>query len=116
MPTKTKPITPEEAKAMEGTEFIYEFSDGDTIPAFVKKFDPEVGLTCMTLATESTRDGYRPPLSQEIEADGTWCVMGYAFTRTSLDAALAALTIIRDTGRCLAGSTGSVGATQCAFL
>lgn len=32
-------MTREEAKAMEGTEFIYEFADGDTMSAYVKKVD-----------------------------------------------------------------------------
>ena len=56
----------EEAKAMQGTEFIYVYADGDEIPAFVKKFDPEVGLTCMSLEAE-TRDGYRghPPTTRK---------------------------------------------------
>ena len=121
MPTKTKPVTPEEAKAMEGTEFIYEFSDGDTIPAFVKKFDPEIGLTCMTLEAESTRDGYQPTWQQDREADGTWCVVGHQFRLPShtLEGALSVLTFIRDTGRYRVGSANGIsvgGTTSCGFL
>jgi hypothetical protein len=64
----------EEAKAMEGVEFDYIFEDGDTIRAYVKKFDPEIGLTCLSLETE-TKLGWRP--SEGIEEDGTFCVVAY---------------------------------------
>ena len=108
-------MTPEEAKAMVGTEFDYVYSDGDRVRAYVKKFDPEVGLTCMTLDTETARDGYRHSDSEE---DGTWCVMGYKFPK-GLARALLALQIIKDTGEYEVGSVGGmarVGDASCAFM
>ena len=63
----------EEAKKMQGVEFTYIFEDGDTIQAYVKKFDPEVGLTCLSLATE-TKQGWAP--TKGVEDDGTFCVVG----------------------------------------
>lgn len=68
-------MTPEEAKKMEGVEFTYVFEDGDTIQAYVKKFDPEVGLTCLSLDTK-TRLGWKPNNKRVLEADGTFCVLG----------------------------------------
>jgi len=65
----------EEAKKMEGTEFTYIFEDGDTIQAYVKKFDQKVGLTCLSLTTQ-TKDGWKPNDKEFIEADGTFCVIG----------------------------------------
>lgn len=89
-------LTIEEAKKMEGTEFIYQFEDGDTIRAFVKKFDAEKGLTCMSLETKTER-GYIPPFGQE--EDGTFCVIGYKFSGPrGNEPALEALEIIRDHG------------------
>ena len=64
-----------EAKAMEGTEFTYIFSDGDEIRAYVKKYDPAIGLTCLTLDTE-TRDGWTDTDARTLEPDGTFCVIG----------------------------------------
>jgi hypothetical protein len=108
-------MTPEEAKAMVGTEFVYKYKDGDSIRAYVKKFDPEVGLTCMTLDTETARDGYR---ENDTEEDGTWCVMGYKFPKR-LQPALVALQIIKDTGEYEFGSSGgvaSIGQAHCPFM
>jgi hypothetical protein len=108
-------MTPEGAKAMVGTEFDYIYPDGDRIRAYVKKFDPEIGLTCMTLDTETARDGYR---HDEVEEDGTWCVLGYRFPKT-LDRALLTLQIIKDTGEYTVGSVGGmqhVGQARCAFM
>jgi len=100
----------EEAKAMEGVEFIYEYSDGDTVPAFVKKFDPEVGLSCLSLATETTRDGWT---ADEVEEDGTWCVIGVQLkfseyhSNHTMATALAVLAVIKEMGRYTAGTVGS---------
>jgi len=62
-------------KSLEGTEFTYIFEDGDTIRAYVKKANPEIGVTCMSLETETTM-GWKP---SDLEEDGTFCVMGYNF-------------------------------------
>jgi hypothetical protein len=110
-------MTPEDAKKMEGTEFIYQYHDGDTVRAFIKKFDPEVGLTCMTLETESEY-GWRPGHGTHVEDDGTWCVVGYKFKLHKIKDALAVLDIILTDGIYKVGSSGSknIGSTiNCAF-
>ena len=61
----------EEARKMEGTEYIYYYSDGDSIPAYVKKFDPKVGLTCYTLEAKTKRGWRTADMFTEIERDGT---------------------------------------------
>ena len=45
-----KTFTNEEAKAMRGTEFIYVYLSGNTVPAFVAEVDLEKGLTCKALS------------------------------------------------------------------
>ena len=88
----------EEAKKMEGTEFIYQFSDGDTIPAYVKKFDPEIGLTCFSLQTETVK-GWKPsPGSKHLDSDGTFCVLAVDFDNHPLEKALMVLDEIQSTG------------------
>jgi len=57
-------------KSLEGTEFTYIFEDGDTIRAYVKKADPEIGVTCMTLETETAK-GWKP---DDLEEDGTFAL------------------------------------------
>jgi len=56
----------QEAKAMEGTEFTFIFEDGDTIQAYVKKFDPEIGMSCYTLETETVM-GYQPDKAGDVD-------------------------------------------------
>ncbi|KKS16773.1 MAG: hypothetical protein UU74_C0033G0005 [Candidatus Woesebacteria bacterium GW2011_GWA1_41_7] len=91
-------MTPEEMKLMIGTEFTYIFEDGDSIPAYIKAFDPEIGLTCMTLDTE-TKEGWKPgPGSSVLEADGTFCVIGVRFKKCTLQCADNILTYIKETG------------------
>jgi hypothetical protein len=54
-------ISTEEAIKMQGVEFTYIFEDGDSIPAYVKKFDPETGkLTCYSLEAETEEGGPLP--------------------------------------------------------
>lgn len=48
-------MTPEEIKAMVGTEFTYVFSDGETVPAFVAAADSKIGLTCKALEQVADR-------------------------------------------------------------
>lgn len=94
-------MTPEEALAMLGTEFIYEYSDGDTIPAYVKKIDLEVEkMSCFSLADRTTRDGWVAPVPNSEKVDGTWCLI----SAQSLQSIFSHLEIIRDTGRYKAGS------------
>ena len=111
-------MTPEGAKAMVGTEFVYKYKDGDTVPAYVKKFDPEVGLTCMTLATESAQ-GYK---GRRPEPDGTWCVVAFDFRvwdrQQKLGEALALLTAIKKTGEFGAhpSAVTTGGGPKCSFM
>jgi len=91
-----------EAKSMLGTEFTYIYDDGDTIKAYVKAFDPKIGLSCFTLKTK-TRDGYKEENSN-LEEDGTWCVIGVDLIdgtgpAHTLQSALKWLKEIRDTGK-----------------
>lgn len=67
-------MTLKEMKAMEGVEFTYIYSNGDTIPAYIKKFDPKIGLSAFTLATK-TRDGWAS--LKTVKEDGTWCCASY---------------------------------------
>ena len=103
----------EEAKKMEGTEFTYIYEDSDTIPAYVKKFDPEIGLTCFTLATE-TAQGWKP--ADKIEEDGTWCVIGVNVATHGIKRAFSWLEEIRDTGCAISeGVNGFGDFLGCAF-
>lgn len=107
-------ITIEEAMNMRGFEFIYVYEDGDTIPAFIKEFDPEIGLTCGTLDIK-TRDGWNPAIPQK-EDDGTWCVIGnHIGDNSDLEECLRDLEIIRDTKRFAGRNTGGFGFVSCAF-
>lgn len=106
-----------EAKAMEGTEFTYIYSDEDSIRSYIKKFDPEIGLTALTIEI-ATKNGWVSPGKKE--SDGTWCVLGSDFSYPShtLENALKVLDIIKTTGSYKAGSSGTdlVGSgVSCAF-
>lgn len=99
-------MTPEEALAMLGTEFIYEYLDGDTIPAYVKKIDLEAGkMSCFSLEDHTER-GYVSDAPDKV--DGTWCVI----SARAIPGIFRHLEIIRDTGRYKAGqalsSSGSL--------
>lgn len=82
-------MTIEEAKKMVGTEFTYIYSDGDSVRAYVKAFDPEIGLTCVTLDTVTAR-GSAPASADDpnndgwaahLEKDGTWCGLAADFKK-----------------------------------
>jgi hypothetical protein len=66
-----KKFTQEEAKALRGTEFTYEFSDGDTVQAFIAEVDLKVGLTCKALSPYTERDNYKI-FSEERETMGLY--------------------------------------------
>jgi len=69
-------LTVEEAIKMQGTEFIYEFLNGDTMPAYIKKFDPKVGLSCWSFGFV-TKQGHKfEPISAEEKAEGAVCLIG----------------------------------------
>ena len=78
---KEKQMDKNDLKKLEGTEFIYHFEDGDTIKAYVKKVDLEIGITGMSLETETSM-GWKP--SKLVEEDGTFCVFAFNFKDTSL--------------------------------
>lgn len=105
-----------EAIKMRGTEFTYIFSDGDTVPAFVKEFIPEKGLSCHSLAS-CTHDGYDFPGAPK-EEDGSVCVIGYNFTleqdTNKMPDVLSTLEEIRDTG-CYRERPNFGLAPRCAF-
>lgn len=106
-------MTIEEAKKMVGTEFTYEYEDGDTIRAYIKKFDPEIGLTCLTLDTETERDGWMPEDKDIMEEDGTWCVVGVDFDVHTLVEAIEDLLEIKNIGKLK--SRGGSFFNGCAF-
>ena len=111
-------LTIEEAMKMVGTEFTYIYSSGESIRAYVKAFDPNIGLTCETLETV-TIQGYEGKFSKP-NPDGTWCVVGFNFKREpeSIELALRDLEEIAKTGN-LDISTKDIfnkGNTSCAFM
>lgn len=109
-------MTPEEALAMLGTEFIYEYSDGDTIPAYVKAIDLKEGkMSCFSLE-DRTRDGWVAPVPDSEKVDGAWCLIA----SHDLRSIFRHLEIIRANGRYRAGQALGVFDTQgpnavCAF-
>jgi hypothetical protein len=90
-----------EAKSMEGTEFTYEFETGDTIKAYVKKFDPEKGLSCWALSFVTDEGHTFAPLNEDEEKEGAFCVVGFDFILRpeEIDEALGRLEEIKTTGR-----------------
>ena len=115
----------EEATAMIGTEFIYVCVDGDEVQAYVKKFNPNIALTCLSLVTK-TQNGFCPKdAGQIVEKDGTWCLISLSFLKLAnrkrkLDEALAVLQEIKDTGRCVTTNMTTskileLGHPQCRF-
>jgi hypothetical protein len=106
-------VTVEEAKGMLGEEFTYTYEDGDTIRAYIKAFDEKIGWTCYSLESE-TKDGWSPR-ADEVEKDGTHCVVAFNFKSHTLEEALEKLTQIRDTGiyeKC----PDAFGDPVCAFM
>lgn len=109
-------MTIEEAKKMVGTEFTFVYEDDDTIQAYVKKFDPAIGLTAVSLTTKTDRDGWSPSTgSPGVEKDGTFCVIGIDVKYHNIEDALIRLTTIRDTGKWAAESNAGGLSVNCAF-
>ena len=91
-------MTPEEMKAMEGTEHTYIFEDGDTIPAYVKRFDIETGeLSCWSFSLITDRGVKIRPLNKDEYKEGACCLQ----IRKNHDASSLLLEEIRDTGKSL---------------
>lgn len=89
-------MTPEEMKAMEGTEFTYVFHDGDTMKAYVKKVDLESGkMSCWSFSL-TTDQGYTfDPMGEDEEKEGACCVS----SSSNIEEMEEKLTEIKDTGR-----------------
>ena len=104
-------ITIEEAVKMQGTEFIYEFVNGNTIEAFVKKFDPKRGFSCWSFDLITDQGIEMDPLNKEEDEESACCLIVCDFAKNpeDLEYALKALTEIRDTGRYVAFATGAAG-------
>jgi len=76
---RNEDFTPEEAKALLGTEFTYIFPDGDFVPAFIAAIDLKKGLTCKALLRITCRDRYSlwrisKESSTDAEYDNLICV------------------------------------------
>jgi len=68
-------MTPQEALTMQGTEFIYVFEDGDTMPAYVKKVDLErMIMSCWSFSL-ITGQGYGfDPMDEDEEIEQACCL------------------------------------------
>lgn len=70
-------MTKKEAKAMEGTEFIYTLPSGKTMKAYIKKFDIKTGrMSCwsFSLTTDCGEETFSP-LNLDEEKEGACCVI-----------------------------------------
>jgi hypothetical protein len=105
----------EEAKKMEGTEFTYEFEDGDTIRAYVKKFDPDRGLSCWSFSLETDGGQIIEILNEDEDKEGACCLIGFDFTvyAEDLPAALDLLEGVKNTGRFTASGEKGLFFTGC---
>jgi hypothetical protein len=64
-----------EMKAMEGTEFTYVFKNGDTMPAYVKKFDIKTGkLSCWSFSLTTDNNHTVEPLNEDEAKEQACCV------------------------------------------
>jgi len=121
---KGEKINLEEAKKMVGTEFIYEFPGGDTVPAYVKMFDSEIGLTCLSLDTKTAEEWQPGKGHLALEEDGTFCVIGVDLkhgkergfsTPHTLDRCFYYLREIKKNGKVQGISNSSGRDVSCAF-
>jgi len=89
-------MTHQEALAMQGTEFIYIFEDGDTMPAYVKKVDLEKMLISCWSFSLTTDQGYVFwPKDRNEEIEGACCLCAPKTWERINDL----LTQIKETGR-----------------
>lgn len=102
-------ITIEEAIAMRGTEFEFEFNDGSTIQGYVKEFDPKKALSCWSFGLVTSTGFEFEPKNKDEEAEGAICIIGFDLKEEpeKLKKALKILDEIKRTGRRVrAKSTG----------
>lgn len=77
-------MTDKEILSMQGTEFIYEFNDGDTIPAYIKKIDiKNYKISCWSF-TLTTDQGYKIPFSNSEEEKEDACCLLYGDYREEI--------------------------------
>jgi len=89
-------MTSQEIMAFQGHEFTYCYSDGDTMPAYIKKIDLDKNLiTCWSFSLV-TDQGYKfKPLNDEEEAEAACCVA----YENSLDGIISLINQIKTTGK-----------------
>lgn len=90
----------DDAIKMQGTDFIYTFKSGDTMLAYIKKFDPKVGLSCWSYSLTTDKGLVFDPLNKDEESEGACCVIIYNFEEEgdTLERAMAVLDEITLTG------------------
>jgi hypothetical protein len=100
-------MTPEELKAMEGTEFTYVFASGKTMHAYVKKVDIEKGKASLWSFSLTTDDGTHTfkPLNREEEKENACCVCA----PLTMGHILKCLTSIKETGFYISGELDPLG-------
>lgn len=104
-------MTPEEMKAMQGTEFIFVFNTGRTIDAYVKGVDVERSrLTCWSFGLDTHQGGKQIEVINDEERElQACCVISYS----TMSKIISALKEIRDTGKFI--GKGSEFFTGCNF-
>lgn len=99
-----KTLTIKDAIGMRGTEFTFQFASGVTVPAYVKQYDPEVGLSCWSFGLEKSDGEVFLPLNQEEEDEQACCLIICDFIDDKFNedleqVAIAILAEIKATGR-----------------
>lgn len=110
-------FTLEDAIAMRGTEFVYEWPNGEQIKAYVKEFNPDIGMTFWTLEEKGSY-GWKGQPGTEHDPDGTWCLVGVDLKKNpdSLEYCMEVLEEISKTGMRKPGeSVLGFGTSTCSF-
>jgi len=95
---KKQVMSPEEIMSFQGTEFTYVFSDGDTMPAYIKKIDLDKNLMSCWSFSLTTDQGYEfKPINDEEEIEGACCVV----SPNTLNRIIKTITEIKSTGKLL---------------
>ena len=69
-------MTKEEMKAMQGFEFTYVFKTGNSVPAYVKKFDETTGkISCWSLSLITSEGTNIEPMNEDEYKEGACCVL-----------------------------------------
>ena len=104
-------ITIEEGIAMQGEEFDFVFSDGDVIRAYIKKFDPLIGLSCWSFGLITDKGYGFIPKNAEEKAEESSCMVGYDLKNSpeDLNACLMLIEEIKLTGKMITVPYVSIG-------